>query len=141
MSHIDFAPYEVEVESRICDEETWWVLLLVNANHATHTKIEITSDVSKFWMKTIETSGKTWQVGVYVRPGHRESAEAFAKELSESTLRGQLSRAVVFEQVAKKLNYEVYNYITPLLQVSNAENLIERQTISQLPRHKQRKKK
>lgn len=141
MSHVDFAPCKVELEPQLSEYRTWWLLLMVNTDHPTHTKIEITNDLSGFWLKTISIGGKIWRAGVYVKVGDEADATVLKDEFSESTLRGQLSRAVVLEKIAGRLNYEVYNDIGSLLQLENAEELIRREHVNNLPKHKQRKTK
>lgn len=141
MSHIDFAPCKVELEPQMGEDRTWWVLLMVNTNHPTHTKIETTNDPYSIWGRETSIAGKTWRAGVYVDVGDETVATVLKEEFSESTLRGQLSRAAVLEKLAGHLNYEVYNDIEPLLQLENAENLIKRESVDNLPKHKQRKKK
>jgi hypothetical protein len=123
MFSVDFSPYKTpglvgEDELR----KRFWVLLLVHSDYSSHTKIEKTTNV----LRNLDSTG-LWRVAVAVPVPDATTADKFVEHFTNATIRGSLSRSVVFEQVAHDLGFTVYNDLNVIFKLASAERLLVRE--------------
>jgi predicted DNA repair protein MutK len=121
----------------------WWLLLLVNTNHITHTQIEKTDNIREFIRKNDPSLSdrSVWQIASAVRVEDELTAEIFEDKFKNATIRGSLSRSVVLEQMAALMGLDVYNSLAVIFRTDDAEEILERRPRNLLESVTKKKKK
>lgn len=120
MCSVDYSEYKSIGNAEVV--KRWWVILLVHNNHNSHTKIEKTADIARYL-----GTKDAWRVAVVAAVPNITTAEKFVEYFLNATIRGSLSRSVVFEQIAVELGLTVYSDMTVIFKQTNAEQLVARQ--------------
>jgi len=130
---IDYLPFRVFDAQAVQEEDDcrWWVLLLTHAQCKSHTKIEKSKSLRE--VKSLCLANNVWRVAVIIELPNDHAATKFMEKFQNATIRGSVSRSVVFEQVAAILGFDVYTDLGAIFKFPGADLLLQRKAFRREP--------